>query len=352
MSDKEMMGSRFLPTLLIGIGLPAFVSASSDESWRKIEALDAGPRQKPASREETVLLARNHFLLQRKALEEFLRRYPSDARAPQARLRLAEISATEGMMDNNARGVKEALAAMGAVEGDASAPADVRADAGFRRASILMQTAPGGPEAGYKQVVAAARQFAANHPADIRGARLLVEAATTCDAKPALKRELLDEAEAATGEDALLNRIADDRRRLDLLGTQMEMSLPSLQGPGFDISSFRGKPVILVFWSSESPQSLLRLRDLREAWPQLKKAGVAVATVNLDTSAPAAMARAEAMDAPWPTGHEEGGWMSPTARRLGINALPTLIVLDAKGTVISINARTNAEALASSLAGQ
>ena len=333
-------------------GTPAFVFASSDESWRKIEALDAGPQRKPASREETVLLARNHFLIQRKALEEFLKRYPSDPRAPRARLKLAEISATEAMMDADSRAVKEAVASMGAVEADASADAGVRADAGFRRASILMQTAPGGPEAGYRQVVAAARQFAANYPSDIRGARLLVEAATTCDHQPEWKRELLNQAEASTSEPALLSRIDDDRKRLDLLGKPLEMQMPSLKGDPLDVETFRGRPLILVFWSSESPQSLLRLRDLRAAWPDLEKAGVAVATVNLDENLSEAKARADVIDAPWPTGHEEGGWMSPTARKLGINALPTVMVLDPRGLVISINARGNAETLAMSLAGE
>ncbi|MCX7869174.1 MAG: hypothetical protein N2322_04400, partial [Terrimicrobiaceae bacterium] len=64
-----------------------------------------------------------------------------------------------------------------------------------------------------------------------------------------------------------------------------------------------------------------------------------VAAVSLDTRQQNAIERAKAFPTQWRTGFEPGGWESPTARRLGINALPTVWVLDAEGRLRSLNAR-------------
>ena len=76
--------------------LPPVARAGVQEDWADILALDSGPKKKPGSREEAVLLARTHIQLQRKVLEQFLARHPSDERLFDARMRLAAILAAEG----------------------------------------------------------------------------------------------------------------------------------------------------------------------------------------------------------------------------------------------------------------
>ena len=314
------------------------VSADPAADWRHIESLDAGPKRKPSSREEAQLLARNHFLIHRHALQEFLKKYPGDPRSPQARIRMAEIIATEGVMDGKPQAVREALGILKAVESSPSATGDVKADAGFRRASLLMQTAPGGPERGYKTIVDAAQEFVQKYPSDLRGPRLLVEAAGVCDAEPSLKRSLLMEAQGATSETALKRRIADDLTRLNLLGKPLAFTMPDLRDGEIDIATLRGRPVVLIFWSSEAPQSLLWLRDFRASWETLPKAKFSVVTISLDEDRSSAKSRAAAFDAPWPVGFEAGGWLGTTVRRLGINALPAVWILDKDGKLRSTGA--------------
>jgi hypothetical protein len=330
--------------------LPHPCRAGADEDWKAVTALDAGPKSTPASREEAVLLARNHFLSQRKALQGFLSKYPSDPRAPEAKLKLASILATEGKMDGDTRRVQEALALMTQVESGAGVAPGTRADAGFRRAALLMQSAPGGASQNFRQIALVAREFVQAHPSDIRGPRLLVEAATVCDPDPALKRELLEAARKTTTEQPLLRRITDDLTRLDLLGSPVDLKIPSLDGETLDLASLRGKVVVLVFWSSESPQSLLWLRDFATEVGALDADSVAVATVSLDTDRAAVKERAAAFPAPWPVGFDGIGWESPAIRSLGINALPTVWLLDRKGVLQSLNAKTNTVREAKSLA--
>ncbi len=324
--------------LLLGAG-SLLANATSD--WAAIVALDAGPKRKPSSKEEAVLLARNHLLFQRKALESFLKTYPRDGKAPEARIRLAGVLATEGNMDGNPRQIQEALKILSGVESNSLVPDQARADAGFRKASIVMQSVPPSTPQGVKTIVAAARQFAAAFPNDLRAARLFVEAATVCDNEPALKRGLLEEAKRMTTEDTLQRRIADDLMRLDLLGKPFDLSIPALSGEPITMAAHRGTVVLLVFWSSEAPQSLLWLRDFRIEWEKLGRSAPRVITVNLDSSRTEAGERVKSLPSAWQVGYEPGGWQSPTARRLGINALPTVWVIDAQGVLQSLNAKTD-----------
>ena len=321
--------------------LPLPAHAGADADWKGIQALDSGPKQKPASAEQASLFARNHFLLQRRALEDFLKLYPSDARAPQAKIRLADIYAAEGMMDNDPARVGQAVALFQKVASDPTASPTDRANAAFRKASLQMQTVPGGPEKNPESVAAIAEKFAAAFPADPRGARILVEAATVCDSHPETKRRLLEQAKAAASEESTKHRIADDFRRLDRLGKPLEFKAPGLDSGEVDLAASRGKPTLLVFWASQSPQSLLWLRDFRQSYDKLPKGSLNVVTFNMDENRGEAKQRFQALNANWPTAYEPGGWNAPTPRSLGINALPSVWFIDSEGILRSLNAKTS-----------
>jgi hypothetical protein len=201
------------------------LSAGVNEDWNYILALDAGPKKKPATREEAALAARNHLLIQRKAIERFLLNHPSDPRVFDAKLKLARIVAAEGKMSNDQAKVDEALELFAALEKSAGVPREKLADAGFSRASLLMQNQHGSPERTRESIVRSAQNFIVKYPGDRRGPRLLVEAATVCDDAPNQKRELLEEALRLTDEEPLKRRITDDLRRLDLLGKALALKM-------------------------------------------------------------------------------------------------------------------------------
>lgn len=329
-----------LAALLLAI-TPPLLSASVEEDWAVIVALDAGPKKKPSSREEAVLLARTHFVRQRQALEQFLARHPQDPRTFDARLRLAAILAAEGKMDKRPSQVDAALRLLADLENTPGVPREKLADAGFQRASLLMQNQIDTLDRMRDTVVGAARNFTAKYPGDRRGPRLLVEAAGICDDVPNQKRLLLEEAMRLTREEPLKRRITDDLKRLDLLGRPLEISLSPLQGGTLDLASLRGHVVVLIFWSADSPHSLLWLRDFRRTWEQLPRDNLRVVTISLDSDRRALTDRLRDLPASWPTHFDGKGWMSPLARSLGINALPTVWILDKKGVVRSLNAREN-----------
>lgn len=326
--------------LFLALAAPT-LSAGVNEDWAALLVLDKGPKKKPSSAAEAQLLARNHFLLHQRALEDFLRKYPSDPRAFDARLKLAAIWAAEGKMDGETSKVNRALRLLTELESSPTAPGEKRANAAFQKASLILQSTEGSSARRRETVVATAKNFWNKYPADRRGPRLLVEAATLCDDVPAEKRQLLEAALRETREEALKRRISDDLRRLDHLGRPLELDLQTADRKPFKLSSLRGKPTVLIFWAAESPHSLLWLRDFLRAYEQLPKNQFQVVLVSLDTKASDFTDRLRELKTQWPAHFDGKGWESPVARQLGINALPSVWILDKKGVVRTINATSS-----------
>jgi AhpC/TSA family len=329
----------FLAVLFTALCLAAGV----DEDWNSILALDAGPKKKPATREEAALAARNHLHIQRKAIERFLLNHSGDPRVFDAKLRLARVVAAEGKMSSDQAKIDQALELFADLEKSTGVPREKLADAGFSRASLLMQNQQGSPERTRDSIIRSAQNFTGKYPGDRRGPRLLVEAATVCDDVPNQKRELLEEALRLTDEEPLKRRITDDLRRVDLLGKALELKMSSLAGGQIDLAALRGNVVVLIFWSSDSPHSLLWLRDFRSSWEALPKDRLRVVTVSLDESRVAFDSRFRELRADWPTHFDGLGWRGAIPRSLGINALPAVWMIDKRGILRSINSRANYE---------
>jgi hypothetical protein len=68
-----------------------------------------------------------------------------------------------------------------------------------------------------------------------------------------------------------------------------------------------------------------------------------VVTVSLDESRVAFNSRFRELRADWPTHFDGLGWGGTIPRSLGINALPTVFVIDKRGVLRSINARASYE---------
>ncbi|MFM8717682.1 MAG: hypothetical protein ACKOF3_13010, partial [Spartobacteria bacterium] len=271
-----------MKTLLLLMLVVSTVFAGVDEDWAVIVSMDAGPSRKPASMDEARDLAKVHFARHSALIEKFLKENPADARVFEARLRLTAIQAAIGKMEDRQSLVDQAMRDLQALERDKSATLAQRAEAGFRRVSLLMQSLKGQESDRRRDLVAAARNYSIRYAGDRRAARLLVEVATICDNDPALKRELLEEARQSSKEETLNCRIDDDLRRLGLLDKPLAVRFPTIQGGTFDITRQRGRIVVLVFWSAEAVPSLLWLEDLRRALWNLPAEQIEVSHVELD----------------------------------------------------------------------
>ncbi len=313
--------------------------AGVEEDWAAILELDAGPGGEPASRDEALRLAHAHFGKHRAALRAFIAAHPADPRALDAQLRLTSIRAALGKMDNKPAEVQAALLDLMALEKSKNIPRDRLSDVAFRRISLQMQTLEGTPAQMREAVVVAAKNFSVRFPDDRRSPRLLVEAATQCDEDPRLMNDLLTTAAHLSREPALNARIADDLRRLQTLGRPVAAKFPTIQGGTVDLAAWRGNVVVLLFWAAESPPSLMWMEKFRDAIAKIPQSDVRIALVSLDEKRKDLDEAIRIFNLKWPINFDGKGWENAVARPLGINAIPTVWILDKKGILRSLNAR-------------
>jgi hypothetical protein len=307
-------------------------------AWKEVLRLDAGPP--PALKGEAKETYGRHLAAQEQALRRVLALLGAeDGLLFEARFRLARVLALRAELeaDNALQGESDALL-------DALEKGATHAQQGhiaFTRISQWMRRNRFPDAAKRKELLAAAREFGQRYPNDIRAPRLLVEVATQFDREPEVKRSILADAGRLTKDPELTQRIGDEMRKLGLLSRKLEMGFSDIGGRPFKMEQQRGRPLVLLYFSEASTSSLTAWKTLNDVLS--RHSNVVKVAVSLDESR-AAMDRArQPFSSGWTVAWDGLGWGSPLARRWGINALPTVWLVDSQGKLASLNALEDLE---------
>ena len=345
------MMKRFLSFFACAVLLSAAAArASSDDEadWRAVLALEAGPQtaQKTGAaptREEFRALALSHLYKQEMALRAFQRDHPDSRHCVDAQLCLARLYAVRADFSGNQEDLQTAVAILR--DGMAAAPANRRADFDFTALSFSMKSMAAATAAQREAFVAQVFTFRQRYPGDRRTAALLAETATLFDADPKRKNEMLKQAMADAQTPEVRARIEDDLRRVSLMGQPVEIRGKGLTGGTMDVANLRGSVVLVYFFASWSVPSLMRLDEVEALRKAHEKDGLAVIGVNLDSSRETVEGILKEHSLEWSVIFDGQGWQSPAVRRLGVNSIPLLWIVDRKGVLRNVNARGDAEPL-------
>ena len=131
-------------------------------------------------------------------------------------------------------------------------------------------------------------------------------------------------------------------RRFDLVGNPPPVSGPTLEGETLQLDDLLGKPVLLVFWSSEAESCVKELPRLLPAIRQAQEAGVQVVGMALDTDRKAMQAFVAKHKLDWTQLHfsdaEQQGWKNPVTMHFGVFEVPAFWLVDANGNAVSTTA--------------
>ncbi len=322
--------------ILFALGVSAASAADADTDWKAITALDAGPQEQAQTADAARGLVVAHLAKQERALRAFLAAHPDDARIFETRLRLARLLQIRGDFEQSDKLRAAGKKLLDDLEKTATPAQRVELD--FAKVSRLMRDLRQVTPARREELLAAARKFQAAYPADRRLAALLTEVATLFDAQPKVKEALLDDAQPLATDAEIKGRIADDLRRVRLLGGEVPLAFTSVQGREIRLADLAGKPVIVVFFAAPSPPSLAAVASVQQAVAELPPGSVQVLGVSLDEKSEHLAAVMKSRALTWPVAFDGKGWEGPLVRSLGINALPTVWLIDAHGRLRSLNA--------------
>lgn len=123
--------------------------------------------------------------------------------------------------------------------------------------------------------------------------------------------------------------------RLDLKGKPLVVNGRSLANTIVRSDAYRGKVLLLVYWATWCKPCTEEVPALQALYAKYRARGFEILGVNLDLERAAVPAYISTHRITWATLHEPGGLDSRLARQLGILSLPTMVLLDRRGTVVS-----------------
>ena len=134
-------------------------------------------------------------------------------------------------------------------------------------------------------------------------------------------------------------------RRLRLPGNFMEITGRTADGEEFDWASYRGKVVLVDFWASWCGPCRAEIPNMKNNLEKYGEAGFDIVGVNLDTTYDKYKQYVEKEGLTWTNlmsdKPEEMGWDNPLANHYGVTGIPTAILVDQEGKVVSLAARGN-----------
>ncbi len=132
-------------------------------------------------------------------------------------------------------------------------------------------------------------------------------------------------------------------RRLRLLGNAMELKGLTADGQEFDWSNYKGKVVLVDFWASWCGPCIGELPNMKKNLELYGEKGFDIVGINMDSTRAAFEKCVTDREIPWANivSEEEGktGWAAPMATYYGVTGIPTAILVNQQGKVVSLAAR-------------
>ncbi|OYW18392.1 MAG: hypothetical protein B7Z55_10720, partial [Planctomycetales bacterium 12-60-4] len=127
------------------------------------------------------------------------------------------------------------------------------------------------------------------------------------------------------------------------VGSKLEIAGKTLEGQDFDIRTWRGKPVLVVYWASWCPHCKKELPNIHEAYRRHHADGLEIVGISVDKKLDDLQKYLTAHPQPWPNLYrdEDGyrGFDNPLVGQHGVHGVPALFLLDGDGQVVHLKPR-------------
>jgi thiol-disulfide isomerase/thioredoxin len=142
---------------------------------------------------------------------------------------------------------------------------------------------------------------------------------------------------AQTGNGTVGLNAADPYARL--VGEPLEISGPTLGGGQTDVARMREHPTVVVFWASWCGYCKREIPQLVALHDQYSSQGLRIIGVNVDQDPEKALEACTEFGIPWQNIHFPSNgsksFVNPLSARYGIGGIPTVILLDREGKVLT-----------------
>ncbi len=117
-----------------------------------------------------------------------------------------------------------------------------------------------------------------------------------------------------------------------------EISLPNVKDSTVNLSSFRGKVVLIDFWASWCPPCRQSIPGVVKLYNKYKSQGFEVVAVSIDSKKSSWVKAMKYFKMPYVSLLDDRGWGAKSIADYGIEGIPATFLLDKKGNVVAVDA--------------
>lgn len=123
----------------------------------------------------------------------------------------------------------------------------------------------------------------------------------------------------------------------------LELKFTAVDGKVFDLSTLKGKVVLIDFWATWCGSCVAELPNVIKAYQELHPKGFEIVGISLDQDKEKLMAFVKDKGMEWPQYFDGKGWQNEISTKYGISSIPAMWLVNKKGMVVSTNARSGLE---------
>lgn len=116
-----------------------------------------------------------------------------------------------------------------------------------------------------------------------------------------------------------------------------EISLPNTAGTTTNLSSYKGKVVLIDFWASWCAPCRRSNPGVVKLYNKYKGKGFEVFGVSIDSKKNAWLKAIQQDGINYTQVNDNGGWDAATALKYGVDAIPATFLLNKEGVVVALN---------------
>jgi thiol-disulfide isomerase/thioredoxin len=135
---------------------------------------------------------------------------------------------------------------------------------------------------------------------------------------------------------AKANAILD---RLQNVGKPLDIKFTALDGRQVDLTQVKGKVILVDFWATWCGPCVGEIPEVKEAYDKFHPKGFEVVGISFDSDKSRLQDFIKTHDMPWPQYFDGKDWQNKFGVQYGINAIPTMWLVDKNGNLRVTNAR-------------